>query len=99
MGEIDKSRKDLVEAFRAQPIGRHGPELRDLLNRMRQAPGVPDYILICTQPHREWLLATKAPARGAPVELVQGYRFTSPEEAEWCVFKLRWKALTGEELA
>jgi hypothetical protein len=29
---------------------------------------------------------------------VPGYEFTSYEEAEWAVFKLRWQALTGREL-
>ena len=98
MVEIDKSRKDLVKEFRAAPFGRHSPALRELLNRMRCAPGLPDYILVCSKPQREWLLATKTPERGSPVEIVEGHRFTSPDEAEWEVFKLRWQALTGEAL-
>jgi hypothetical protein len=30
---------------------------------------------------------------------VPGYVFRSEEEAEWVVFKLRWRELTGRELA
>ena len=33
--------------------------------------------------------------RGKPFEILDQYRFTSREEAEWAVFRLRWEALTG----
>ena len=36
---------------------------------------------------------------GDPIEPVPGYVFRSEEEAEWVVFKLRWRELTGRELA
>jgi hypothetical protein len=36
---------------------------------------------------------------GDPIEVVPGYVFQSEEEAEWVVFKLRWRELTGRELA
>ncbi len=98
MVEIDTSRNDLVEEFRRTPVGRHSADLRYLLNRMRTAPELPNYVLICTVPQREWLLATKAPGRGTPVEIVEGHVFTDPNEAEWQVFKLRWQALTGEAI-
>lgn len=94
--EIGRSRRDLIEEFRQNPIGRHSPDLRLLLNRMRMSGGDTPYILICVSPHREWRLARKAKRRGSPIELVPGIIFHSPEEAEWEVFKLRWKELTGE---
>jgi hypothetical protein len=91
-------RPELVEEFRRTPIGRHSPDLRLLLNRMRtqQDPG---YVLVCIEPFRRWRLARKKRGRGNPVELVGERVFTSPEEAEWEVFKLRWKEMTGEDLA
>lgn len=95
---IDRSRRDLVEEFRRRPIGRHSPDLRLLLNRMRMSEGENAYILICTRPHREWLLARKTAWRGSPVTLVPGVVFHSPEQAEWEIFKLRWRDLTGESL-
>ena len=98
MVEIDTSRKDLVEEFRRTPVGRHSADLRYLLNRMRTAPELPNYVLINTVPQREWLLATKAPGRGTPAEIVEGYVFTDSNQAEWEVFKLRWRALTGEAI-
>ncbi len=98
MVEIDTSRTDLVEEFRRTPVGRHSADLRYLLNRMRTAPELPNYVLVCTKPQREWLLATKETGRGTPAEIDQGHVFTDPNEAEWEVFKLRWQALTGEAI-
>lgn len=99
MREIDVDRKDLIEEFRRQPVGRHSGDLRRLLNALRTHPGLPPYVLVCTVPQREWRLATKVPRRGTPVELIDGHVHTDPLAAEWAVFKLRWKALTGEDLA
>jgi len=89
---------DLIEEFRRQPIGRHSPELRLLLNNLRRSQKGDPYILICTKPQSEWKLARKPAGRGSAVRLVPGFVFTSPEEAEWEVFKLLWKESTGESL-
>ena len=96
--QVDQSRRDLIEEFRRQPIGRHSPDLRLLLNRMRMSEGKRPYILICTKPHREWRLGRKSSARGSEVELIPEVIFHSPEEAGWVIFKRRWKELTGEIL-
>jgi len=98
MMPIDASRKDLVEEFRAHPIGRASGDLRRLLNTLRSHPELPPYVLVCMRPHREWRLAVKEPGRGTGVRLLEGPIFHDPLEAEWAVFKLRWQALTGEAL-
>ena len=90
---------DLIEEFRRQPIGRHSPELRLLLNNLRRNQKGDPYILVCTKPQAEWKLARKPTGRGSSVRLVPGFVFASPEEAEWEVFKLLWKESTGERLA
>ena len=89
---------DLIEEFRRQPIGRHSPELRLLLNNLRRRQKGDPYILACTKAQAEWKLARKPAGRGSAVRLVPGFVFTSPEEAEWEVFKLLWKESTGESL-
>lgn len=99
MTTIDTSRKDLVAEFMARPVAPHSGDLRRLLNTMRQAPELPTYTLVCIRPFREWRLAIKEPGRGTPVELVGDMVFHDPLDAERAVFRLRWKALTGEELA
>jgi len=81
---------DLVREFRACPIGHHSPALARILSHLRAGPMQGKYCLICIRPHREWVIARLSGVRGtAPV--VQDNRvFSSVEEAEWEVFKLRW---------
>jgi len=98
MDAIDPARKDLVDEFRAKPVGRQSGDLRRLLNAMRRHPDLPPYILVCTRAQREWHLATKPAGRGAVTTLLDHPPFSDPLEAEWQVFRLRWKALTGEDL-
>lgn len=98
MDAIDAARKDLVEEFRARPVGRQSGDLRRLLNTMRRHPDLPPYVLVCTRPQREWRLATKPAGRGVKTTLLDHPPLTDPLEAEWQVFRLRWQALTGEEL-
>ncbi|WP_082143771.1 N,N-dimethylformamidase beta subunit family domain-containing protein [Nitratireductor soli] len=97
MYEIDPSRLDLAREFKANPLGAHSQELQAVLLRMRGLPIEGKHCLIVVEPRRKWLLAriTGAPPRP---EVVPGYVFSSIEEAEWTVFKLRWAILTGHDL-
>jgi hypothetical protein len=88
----------LAEEFRAKPIGVHSATLQRVLNIMRGAPVTDKYVLVCTEPYEEWILAQLPGQPGAPVRLFPDQRFTSIEVAEWYVFKLRWKSLTAETL-
>lgn len=88
-------RQDLVEAFMRQPIGRHGAGLQALLNVVRNEPLVGKYVLLCTRPHREWVLGRLPGRRGAAVEVLDDVVFTDIAEAERYVFRLRWQRLTG----
>src|SRR4051812_7306759 len=98
---VDPSRLDLVEEFRRKPRGPHGEELQKLLHRMRWA-GDPDspgrFVLVVTEPGRQWTLGRLPRQRGKPIELLPNRVFGSIAEAEWEVFKLRWEALTGATL-
>ena len=88
---------ELIEEFRNNPIGHHSPELQQLLNKLRGAPMADKYCLVVTKPNREWQLAKTTGVAGKPVKLLN-QKFTSLEEAEWYVFKKRWKAMTGETI-
>jgi hypothetical protein len=99
MYEIDPERLELAREFKADPYGRHSGELQRVLNRMRSPYDRRRYVLVMTKRHREWTLARLGPKPGDPLEPVPGYRFESREAAEWTVFKLRWRELTGRELA
>lgn len=95
--QIQPEDRMLVDEFRQNPYGRHSPGLLRVLNRMRAAPMDGKHILVCTKPFAEWKLAIHGD-RQRPIEILHDQVFTSREAAEWAVFKLRWKALTGEEL-
>jgi hypothetical protein len=96
---IDPRRdREVVDEFRQNPIGRHSPNLQRVLNALRGGPLKGKYVLVCTRPHQEWVLGRHPGERGKPVELLREHSFASKEEAEWAVFRLRWKEHTGEEL-
>ena len=98
MYEIDPERLDLAREFKARIYGRHSGELQRVLNRMRAGVNAGRCVIICTKRHREWVLARMGQRAGDPIEPVPGHFFQSEEEAEWVVFKLRWRELTGREL-
>lgn len=98
MYAIDPERLDLAREFKASPYGRHSGELQRVLNRMRSPYHRRRYVLVMTERHREWTLARMGVRPGDPLEPVPGHRFRTREEAEWTVFKLRWRELTGREL-
>ncbi len=97
MYEIDPRRLDLAEEFRANPYGEHSPDLQYLLNVMRKPGDQPFHQLVMTEPFRRWTLALQDAANPGPPRLTNMV-FDKLEDAEWQVFKLRWKALTGEDL-
>lgn len=96
MYRFDPSRLDLAREFKARPYGEHSPDLQYLLNLMRRPREEPFHVLVVTRPNEQWTLAVMEPGAPAPPRLTNTV-FTSLEEAEWHVFKLRWKALAGEE--
>lgn len=96
---IDPARKDLVEAFRKNPSGPHGPELTLLVNCLRLMPLAERHILVCTKRGREWVLAKMPAARGQKVELLEDRVFTDYNDGLWEIFKKRYETVTGQSLA
>ncbi len=99
MYEIDPSRTDLVEEFERNPGGPYSPELTLLVNRLRLGPMEERYILVCTKRGREWTLAKMPTVRGARLEFLEDRVFDDYYAAAREVFRLRWQAATGKELA
>jgi hypothetical protein len=92
-------RLDLAEEFRANPYGRHSGELQRILNLFRTGPFADKYVLV--RESRAWPLQLKLARFGAtPHEPLSftGDAFSSYAEAEWAVFRLRWKDHTGQDL-
>ena len=99
MYEIDPSRTDLVEEFRRNPGGPHSAELALVVNRLRLGPLGERFIIVCTRRGREWAVGRMPSARGQPVELLAGRVFDDYDDAVREVFRLRWRAVIGQELA
>lgn len=96
--EIDPSRLDLVEEFRKAPKGPYGPELQKVMHRMRWSGEGGRFALIPVIPGKSWMLAVLPTKRGEPVQQMPDRIFTSLEDAEWAVFKIRWEAITGTKI-
>ena len=94
---IDATRLDLAREFKARPFGAHSGDLQHLLNVMRGLPIENKHVLVMTEPHRQWTLAEMTGEPPRP-RLLSNHVFHSLEEAEWHVFKLRWRELIGEPL-
>jgi hypothetical protein len=90
--------RQYIEEFRQQPIGAHSPGLQRLLNILRHDPSGWQVILVCRRPFAEWVLGRMPPNRAYPTQIEAASVFTSREEAEWEVFRRRWRAHTGEDI-
>lgn len=84
--------------FMERPLGPASPGLQRVLNRMRTDTHGGKYVLVVRQAHRRWVLGRMSLVRGDDVELLETHVFDDRLEAERAVFRLRWKALTGEAL-
>ena len=98
MYAIEPSRRDLIEEYQANPEGPYSPELTLVVNRLRLGPMEERYVLVCTKRGREWMLAKMPTVRGAKLELFEDRIFHDYNAAAWEVFRMRWQAVTGEEL-
>jgi hypothetical protein len=96
MFQIDPKRVDLAREFKARPYGEHSPDLQFVLNVMRQPRNEEFPVLVMTRPHAQWTLARMQPGAKAPPKLTNMV-FDRLEDAEWYVFRLRWKKLTGQD--
>ena len=100
MSRYQISDADLVYAaeFKDRPQGYYSPGLQRVLNVMRGGPKAGKYVLVVQEPFKKWVLGRLPAERGLPVEILGSHEFTDLRDAEWTVFKLRWKAHTGREL-
>lgn len=87
-----------VEEIRRSPFGPHRPDTLRLLTRLRWEPLLGKLVLICLEPYRRWAIGRVTGLEERPVERIDGRVFEDLADAEWAVFCLRWRALTGEAL-
>lgn len=90
--------RPFAEEFRRHPIGGHSPGLMRVLSILRVDPTGNQVIIVCRKPFAKWTLATMPPRRADPIRFEEETVFATREEAEWEVFRRRWRAATGENL-
>lgn len=95
----DGTRLDLAEEYRRRPRGPFRPELQRILDRMRLTPMQGRYALVVLEPFRRWALVRLSGVRGVPPTPVDRVEYSSLAEAEWDIFRRRWKDLTTVEIA
>ncbi len=100
MYKIDAAKdQQFIEEFRRCPIGAHSPGLQRILNIMRHDPSGRQIILVCKTPFRKWVLGLMPPQRSEAIAIDEGLSFSNREEAEWEVFRRRWRLHTGQEIS
>ncbi len=87
-----------IEEFRKLPIGAHSPGLQRVLNIMRLDRGGMQYVLVCRKKFAEYVIGRMPPDRSDPIELEEDLLFSTREEAEWEIFRRRWREHTGEDI-
>jgi hypothetical protein len=97
MYHIKPEDKQYIEEFKNNPIGHHSPGLQRILTLFRGEPMTGKYVLVCTEPHKEWMLGQLTGVRGERLRMTNQV-FTSIDEAEWFVFKQRWAKYVNETL-
>jgi hypothetical protein len=108
MYHIKLEDRQYIEEFKKCPIGHHSPGLQRILNLFRGEAMADKYVLICTKPHKEWMLGQLTGVRGERIRMTNqvftsidrmtNQVFTSIDEAEWFVFKQRWAKYVNETL-
>ena len=88
----------LAHEFRDNPYGRHSADLQRILNRMRSVPFAGRHVLVQERKGMPYRLACLGATPSDPISYT-GDTFVTLVEAEWAVFKLRWRDLFGADPA
>ena len=95
--ELTSEERAAIEEFRRKPVGQHSAFLQQRLNIMRAEPVEGKYVLVCTKPHREWVLA-QMNGRAKPLTIHSNVVFHDIIEAEYELFRLRWERHFGQKI-
>lgn len=88
----------LAAEFRKTPLGHHSPQLQRLLRQFRTLPVPGKHALLRVDHQRAWVLVEFNGRKGEPLKVYHDHVYTDWNEAEWAVFKLRWKQFFGVDL-
>ncbi|TJV74917.1 MAG: hypothetical protein E5X84_38765, partial [Mesorhizobium sp.] len=81
----------LAGEFHRAPFGHHSPNLQKLLRMFRSLPIPGKHALLSIRPNRSWMLVTLTRIPGRPITRHEDIIFDDLAEAEWYVFRQRWR--------
>lgn len=87
---------DLIMEHRRDPFGHHSVELDMVLAFLRSDPlqTMPQYVVMCLRPEREWVVGEHSRERGVPVFAPgEAQRYASIDETEHAIFLRRLEDL------
>ena len=76
----------------------HSPSLQRILNLLRTGPIKDKEVLFKDADKKIWYLAALPASRGQKLKINYKISFKNILDAEWYVFKKRWKKHTGKTL-
>jgi len=80
---------ELIAEHRRDPRGFHSDGLKRVLNYFRRSTALTPYVIVCTQPFREWRVARVSGVRGQRPIFVDQQVLRSEAEAMHAVFLRR----------
>jgi hypothetical protein len=86
---------ELIEEHRAKPLGQHSDALERVLNYFRRQPLPGKYVIVATEPWKEYKLGVLSGVRGKTAEILDDETFATEEEAMHGVFLRRVRDLRG----
>lgn len=89
---------ELAAEFHRAPFGHHSPNLQKLLRTFRSLPIAGKHALLTIQPNRSWMLVTLTGVPGNPLTRHEDVIFEDLADAEWYVFRRRWRQHFGTDL-
>ena len=103
MSKYEIKKKDIVYAyeFRENLYNKnyyHSPSLQRILNLLRAGPIKNKEALYKDSKKKIWYLVTLPAYRGQKFKINYKISFSNTIDAEWYVFKKRWKKHTGKTL-
>ena len=98
MHKVDAARIDLVEEYRANPVGPHSPELQKLLKILRWDPIYDRFLAVQPERGGPFHLARTTGPKGNPMAIHGGPGYATTVEAQWAIFRARWEEHTGVAL-
>ena len=84
---------ELIEEHRAKPLGQRSDALERVLNYFRRQPQPGKYVIVATDPWREYRIGVLSGVRGQTAEILDDESFATEEEAMHGVFLRRVRDL------